>query len=153
MIEHRATSICIDALTKLRSSFVQPADDAAIAVGGAPEGDPYVLPSLMASVVLSDVGFRAVNLGPNTPLDVLSDSAFELNARLVWIAATSILPKTAIESALSPLFDGLAAKKIHLVVGGRASRRFETIGGTHGHRFASMSEMAGFAQGLLVSSP
>jgi len=70
----------------------------------------------------------------------------------VWVAVTSTLPKTAIESALSSLSGGLAANNIHLVIGGRASRRFETIDGTHGHRFASMSEMAGFARGLWASS-
>ena len=47
-LEHRATNICMDALNRLRANFPSAATKAA-AIGGAPEHDPYLLPSLMAT--------------------------------------------------------------------------------------------------------
>lgn len=150
LVEHRATNICIDALSRLRSTFPRAGDDAPLAVGGAPEGDPYVLPSLMASTTLADVGWRPVNLGPHTPLKVLAQSALELNARLVWIAATAPLPKAALEEALAQLARRLSSSRAAIVIGGRSAGRYRLPPASHVHMLAGMRPLAGFAQGLLA---
>ena len=149
LIEHRATSICIEALNQLRANFPPSTGKVAIALGGSPENDPYLIPTLMVSTVLADVGFAPVNLGPNTPLEVLSYSALETDAKLVWIAVTSPLTKTNVEKDLSNLARSLARKEIQVVIGGRGSRRYRLPTVANVHTFASMSEMAGFARGLL----
>jgi excisionase family DNA binding protein len=148
-VEHRATSICIDALNQLRSRFPASKDQNGIALGGAPEKDPYVLPSLMAATVLADVGFRVVNLGPNTPLDVLAQSSLELNAKLAWISFTAPLPKAQVENDLSKAARRLARKKVFTVVGGRSASRFRLPTVANLRAFSSMTEMADFAEGLL----
>jgi len=51
-IEHRATDACIQALAHLRSTL-EPVPRAPVAIGGAPEDDPYMLPSFMAASACS----------------------------------------------------------------------------------------------------
>ena len=152
-IEHRATSICIDALNRLQSSFPVPRDGCEVAIGGAPENDPYLLPSLMATTVLSELGFHSVNLGPNTPLNVLTESAFELHARLVWIAFTAPLPKAALERDLRKAIEHLGRREVPVALGGQATHRYRIPKAGHLHTFTSMTEMAGFARALLQLSP
>jgi tryptophan-rich sensory protein/methanogenic corrinoid protein MtbC1 len=112
LLEHRATSLCIDALIQLRASFAT-VSTSAVAIGGAPENDPYILPSLMAATVLADVGYQAVNLGANTPLDVIADSAEEMGALFVWVAMTSPL-KLSTGQSLARLTKRLARRDIQL---------------------------------------
>ena len=147
-VEHRATNICVEALNHLRMHFRPSLSFDPVAVGGAPEGDPFIVPSLMANTALSDVGFRTVNLGPNTPLNVLAQSAQEMNAALVWIALTSPLPKASIQAELAGLVGELRATQTQIVIGGLAARRYEIPRDSHVHVFSSMGEMEGFAKGL-----
>jgi hypothetical protein len=58
-------------------------------MGAAPQDDPYLLPGLMVSLVLCECGFEEVNLGPNTPLDVILDSVETETPEVVWISVTS----------------------------------------------------------------
>jgi len=60
-IEHRATDLIVQAVTQLRALIEQPRESHR-AVGGAPAGDPYLLPSMLAATVLASEGVRAVNL-------------------------------------------------------------------------------------------
>lgn len=87
-IEHRATAICLQALGRLWSEIPVPADGAPTAMGAAPPSDPYLLPSLMASLVLRDCGYRETNLGPDLPLDVLTDAVERDRPDVVWLAIT-----------------------------------------------------------------
>ena len=73
-IEHRATVLCVRALCQIRQSLPEVDENAPSAMGAAPQDDPYLLPSLMVSLVLHETGFDEVNLGPSTPVDVLTDS-------------------------------------------------------------------------------
>ncbi len=149
MIEHRATNLCIDALNRLRANFTGPQKSTVIAVGGAPEQDPYILPSLMVTTVLTDVGFQAVNLGPNTPLDVIAQSAEQRHTKLAWVSFTAPLPKTKGDALLETLANSLRRRKVHLVIGGQTATKYTLPASRYVHTFPSMSEMAGFAKALL----
>lgn len=50
--EHRATDICTEAVFQLHSAL-QPPPGGPVAVGGAPTGDRYIVPSLAAATVLA----------------------------------------------------------------------------------------------------
>jgi excisionase family DNA binding protein len=147
LIEHRATNICIEALNQLRKDFPK-AGHSGLAIGGAPKDDPYILPSLMVATVLASEGYEAINLGPNTPLDVLTQAALDLNAVLVWIAFTSPVPKTPMEADLAAAARRLKQRPVPIVVGGRTARRFRMPEVGHLHVLQSMAEMAGFAKSL-----
>ncbi len=68
MEEHRASQLCAGALYELKALLEERSvKDRPPAVGGAPEGDESLLPTLLAQMILLDAGWQAVNLGPNTP--------------------------------------------------------------------------------------
>ena len=92
-IEHRAVDTCLGALSTLGSLIPKPPAEADLALGGAPSGDPYILPSLMAGLCLADKGFRTVNLGPDTPWDTFMTAAKQVRPRLLWVAVSTPLRK------------------------------------------------------------
>src|SRR3569833_2361172 len=87
-IEHRATDARIQALAHLRSTL-EPVPRAPIAIGGAPEDDPYMLPSFMAAMVLGAAGMRAINLGPDTPVAAFERAYLHHAPDLVWVSASA----------------------------------------------------------------
>ena len=103
----------------------------------------------MVTTVMADVGWNPVNLGPNTPFDVLADSAVEMDAQLVWIAFTSTLPRKETQTQLAKLVHKLSKQDIPTVIGGRTAARYLQSGHRHLNHFSSMAEMAGFVRGLL----
>lgn len=118
MVEHRATSVCVDALATLRTLLPDSAPDAFSAVGGAPPGDPYLVPSMMCATALHDVGIRAVNLGPESPLEIIARAAREERAQLAWVSVTSP-PAPETLAILESFCDDLSKNGTTVVLGGR----------------------------------
>jgi len=87
-IEHRAYEICAQSARLLMGYIPRPPDDAPMAVGGAPSGDLHALPSLLASAVLLENGFHAVNLGAETPFEVLEIALRTYRPKLTWVSTT-----------------------------------------------------------------
>lgn len=156
-IEHRATDICIQSLNVLRHLIESPTPKDAPraegesrapgvdqAIGGAPGGDPYLLPSLMVACVVADHGMRAMNLGPNTPLETLELAARQHRPRLLWLScsAEDAPPAGRDLERLAATAEETAAD---LVIGGRSASAIPAA--DHVHRFAAMSELAGFLRG------
>lgn len=86
VVEHRATSILVGALSSLRSIMPTHDPSAPVAVGGAGPNDTYVVPSLMASLVMAEAGFTDVNLGPMTPASVLLNASTYYGSRVAWLS-------------------------------------------------------------------
>ncbi len=146
-IEHRATDCCLQAVTNLRSLFEPPADGP-IAVGGAPGGDPYLLPSMLAAAVLASEGLRAVNLGPDTPIASLRHAIAHHRPRLVWLSLSSPIAP-ALDDEAAAMARELAAAHRALVIGGR--HRHELVTTTRAACVvSSMAELAAFARGLIA---
>ncbi len=143
-VEHRGTDVCLQALAYLRGTLAEPPDEP-IALGGAPEDDPYLLPSFMASMVVTAAGLRAINLGPDTPVSALQQAFIAHQPRLVWISAsTKLAPARAREiahwiAALPPTTIG--------VVGGRESDRIAAAHPAVRHA-TTMAELAAIASGI-----
>ncbi len=118
--EHRGTQICLDTLFKLKDQLERRSERGyPLALGGAPEGDLYVLPTLLAQIVLLDAGWQAVNLGPNTPVSNLADAIKRLKPRLVWLSVSVVThPKRFAEQLqeLQIVADEVGAS---LAIGGR----------------------------------
>ena len=153
-LEHRATDQTVAALHTLLQLLTdanaqEKADRRPVALGGAPSNDPYLIPSLMAMCVLTDAGYRAMNLGPDVPIASLLDAARFFDARLVWVSISSTKAKPPPLETLNELAEELGAHDRALVVGGR--RVDDLIGSRHENLTIchQMTELAGFARGLL----
>lgn len=89
--EHRGTQICAAALYELKSRLEEGAAPLRpVALGGAPEGDPYFLSNLLVEIVLLEAGWEPINLGPNTPLASLERGLKEYKPRLVWLSVSHL---------------------------------------------------------------
>lgn len=150
MVEHRAVDCCLQILNLLRGTLPPAAAEAPVALGASPAGDPYLLPSLMAATTLGEVGFRDINLGPNTPTATLRTAIERYAPRLVWVGCSTVEGQPAVWGELVELADDLAPRGIHVALGGRGlpaksfPRRPNLVFP------ASMSELAGYARGLGV---
>lgn len=142
-IEHRATDVIVQAVTQLRA-LIEPPPDAVRAVGGAPSGDPYLVPSMLAATVLAGEGVRAINLGPDTPIGSLRHAVEHHRPHLVWLSLSS--PSAAsLAGELGRFARELELEGITLVIGGRhradvAARAMTVV--------STMAELAAFARGL-----
>jgi methanogenic corrinoid protein MtbC1 len=119
--EHRGTLLVAAALFDLHAEISRRAErHRPIALGGAPEGDPYVLASLLAQLVLLDAGWEAVNLGPNTPLDGLAGAIRQLRPRLVWLSVSHLADSPRFARNYRALHAAANKAGAAIVVGGRA---------------------------------
>lgn len=146
--EHRATDTCIQALQVLRSLIPEPAPSAPVALTAALAGDPYLLPPLLAAIVTAEAGFRARNLGPETPVKSLARAILAARPRLVCIALSAPRKAEPLATLLAPVLEALGGTDTHLVIGGRladARDLPEAPGVSHA---ATMAELAAFARGL-----
>lgn len=145
--EHRAIDICLHALSDIRSAIPDRAD-APLALGGAVEGDTFLLPTTMTAVVLADVGFRVVNLGPHVPTTALLAAAEEFSPRLVWRASSIPGAGPGLRREVREL-----PASVDFVVGGRGLAASELPRTRRAQRLHSMAELAGFGRGLLARDP
>ena len=121
-VEHRATILCSRALNQLRLSIQSPDEEAPKALGGAMLGDMYLLPTLMASLVLYDAGLNETNLGPNTPLDVITDAVVDEQPDLIWLSLSEPVRSNSQKSEIIKLGEAALANKATFVIGGRFAK-------------------------------
>jgi excisionase family DNA binding protein len=146
--EHFATSICMQIVEQLRLFQAAPGADAPVALGGGTDNDPYVLPSQMASVVLGECGYRAINLGPCTSNQVLLSAVQKYRPVLVWRSLSAIGDAEACGRGLRELAQQLG--DIPLVVGGRQFALVANAAGRQVQVVATMCELAAFARALVL---
>ncbi len=123
MHEHRATLLCTAVLHELRPALEANAEkDRPVAVGGNPEGDHSFLASQLIQLMLLDLGWDAINLGPNTPLASIQVAMSELKPRLVWLS-TSYLPEPQkFLRDYREFYDHALGAGVAVAVGGQASQ-------------------------------
>lgn len=118
--ERRGCEMCQRALHRLEAMIDPPADGAPLAIGGAPEGDPYTLPSLLTELTLRDAGWRTAGFGANVPIPSVAAALEQQKPRLIWL---SLSTQPAGGSSFVEAFNGLyrlaEQRGVALVVGGR----------------------------------
>jgi excisionase family DNA binding protein len=148
-IEHRATDLCLQSLNHLQGLIELP-KDAAVAVGGGPPKDPYLLGTLMAATCLADAGIRAINLGPDTPTESILHAVDHAGASLAWLSISA--PATSgLSEQIGRLADGLVAHDACLVVGGRHVNRSELSLRSNVHVGRNMQELVAYARGVIAA--
>ncbi len=149
LVEHRATEICIEVIAEMRGLLPLIEADAPLALGGAPQDDPYLLPARMADTVLAEAGFRDINFGANTPVGLLMKEAVERRARMVWLSISTQQATKSLGAAITKLAHGLAKHNMNLILGGRCHLEYVPRGLKNVSSIGSMSELAAFAKGIL----
>jgi excisionase family DNA binding protein len=153
-IEHRATILCCRALNQLRLSIPEPDEDAPKAIGAAMSGDIYLMPTLIASLVLYEAGFNEINLGPNTPLDVLTDSVIDESPDLIWLSVAEPLRSKSQFAEVIKLAEVAKQHKTAFVIGGRHTVELDTAstdvdGNPRWMRCSSMNDLRRIATSKL----
>ncbi len=147
-IEHRASDIMVSALNHLRGILPPPPALAPLAIGGAPSGDPYTIPSLSASLVLESAAIRTNNLGPELPLRSLRRAADELQPSLIWLSiSTEGITRETIQDVVA-LGEHLATRRIAFVIGGRC--RGLVPPAALAHHAMSLGELVAYSRGSLA---
>ncbi len=147
-VEHRGTDICLQALAQLRNTF-EPPPQAPLALGGAPEDDPYLLPSFLAATVIAAVGMRAVNLGPDTPIAAMQAAVAHYAPQLVWISASTPMPSQQAREIAAWI--ETVPPSVQVLVGGRESGRIVHAASNEIRTVASMTELAQIARTILTN--
>lgn len=135
-VEHRGTDVCLQAVAYLRSLLPPPPPDAPVALGGAPGHDPYILPSLLASLVLLDAGMHAINLGANTPPGAFEAAIAKHAPRVVWASLSSML--TVQDGRTLSRWLATLPRNTIAVVGGQQA---QTVTLPHARRLGSMAQL------------
>ena len=150
-IEHAALDLCIQALNQLR--LLLPAnEDGPLAVGGAPAGDPYIIPSLAVATVLAESGYQAVNLGPDTPANAFQAALRRYNPPLVWLTTSYVRDPAQLSRDITALAGQLSERNATLIIGGSAGSLIDLPSLPNLHRRDSMKDLAEIAERLRTSS-
>jgi len=118
--EHRACEICERGLRELRLMLPPPqASRPPRAIGGAIDGDPYRLPTMLVEIVLRVKGWAATSLGPLLPFATLRAAVERESPELVWLSASSIADLSPFLRDYNAFFAEISPG-VPVVVGGRA---------------------------------
>jgi len=147
--EHRGTQLAAAALYELKDELEARAErKRPVAIGGTPEGDPYLLATLLAQMLLLDAGWDAVDLGPNTPLASLTKAMRELRPRLVWLSVSYLEKSVDFLRVYREFYHAAEQMGVAVAVGGQAlvePVRSAMLYTTYGDR---LNQLAAFARTL-----
>jgi methylmalonyl-CoA mutase cobalamin-binding subunit len=140
--------------SQLRQLLPAPQEPAPAALGGAPAGDPYLLPSMMAAAVLAEAGYRETNYGANTPVGLLATAAAEQRASVVWLSVSAADAAAGLRPEIESLAERLGALHATLLLGGRHA--LDILGGEpipNVRLLHSMRELAAFRPSVPPPTP
>jgi excisionase family DNA binding protein len=117
--ERRGCDIAKRLIYDLRSEIPAPSSSAPVAIGGAPEGDPYQLPTMLVELALREVGWNATSLGNDLPMESFVQAAHDYSPQMVWMSISTVSEPGMFVAAQNKLADSLG-EDVPLLIGGRA---------------------------------
>jgi MerR family transcriptional regulator, light-induced transcriptional regulator len=119
--EHLITQTLLGVFYEFRAVAIPTlATENPIAIGGAPEHDHYILPSLLAQLTLLESGWQAVNVGPHTPMSAFLHLLQTWKPKLIWLSVSHIENKERFELEYRYLYQAAQSCGIPISLGGRA---------------------------------
>lgn len=145
--EHASSQLVLESLGILRSLLPRPEENV-FAVGGAPAKDPYPIPTAMVSLVLQEMGKRAINLGPDLPISSLQEFCQREKPRIAWLSITSDDPLPELRKGIDSLATELEKSNTLLALGGRRCRNIVKKPIANVIEFSSLEQFTQFCKGL-----
>lgn len=116
--ERRSCEIAVRMLHELHNIVIQPTEQAPRAMGATPDRDYATIGTLLAELVLREMGWNASSLGSGLPFESLLKAVHDQRPRLVWLSVSHVAQAdeflAAYESFYSRIPPGTA-----VVVGGK----------------------------------
>lgn len=118
--EHRATQIVLEIAQTLRR-LASSSNEASEAIVGAVSGDPYQIPCVLISGVISEAGLHATNLGPDTPGAVFMRALEgDVAPKLIAVSVSRVVDVSVISNEINELVHRAEAQDCRIALGGRA---------------------------------
>lgn len=117
--ERQGCEISLRLIIELRRLLPEPVGASPLAMGGAPSGDHYSLPTLLTEMVFREQGWRTSGLGANLPFSSLLSAARKQMPKIFWLSVSHVEDEAVFLHEYSDFAKRLP-KGIVLVVGGRA---------------------------------
>jgi len=150
-VEHRATAIMVEVLSFLRTLMV--VEHGAIrAVGCAPAGDPYVIPTLAVATVLAGEGIEVTNLGPETPMLSLVLAIERVRPKIVWVSASTATGAEAVVAGIGAVLEAVRSAGATVAIGGRSFEQGSYRLPSEVFTCRVIGELAAFSRGLQTAA-
>lgn len=145
--EHRATRLVTHALMELlqEQRFRYLDGHGPLAIGAAPENDPYVLPGLLCELILREQGWEVMNLGVNLPLASLARAVQAHRPQLTWLSVSHVADQASFLHEYSQFYASASLTGTAVVVGGQAltaESRARIVAASLGDRMSHLAEFA-----------
>lgn len=115
--ERHGCEICLRLIHEVRAELPRPTGP--VAIGGAPEHDPYQLPTNLVELTLREAGWQAHSLGANLPIDSFKKAAEHYQPSLIWMSVSVVDGESNFVDRFNAFADWLPDHCV-LIVGGRA---------------------------------
>ena len=146
--EHRATRIVESALDELIHHAPTPdpaGHPSQLAIGATPEGDLSTLPGLLVELVLRELGWEVINLGPNLPTSSLTRAVKAHRPDLVWLSVNHPSDEGRFLKEFGVLSEAVVEEGASLVAGGNGLRpdlRARMVGARIAERLVQLRDLA-----------
>ncbi|MEQ8787038.1 MAG: helix-turn-helix domain-containing protein [Pirellulaceae bacterium] len=145
--ERRACEVAVRVLHEVRRGLAARASGAPLAMGAAPSGDYYTLPTAMVELTLRDRGWGAVSLGSNLPFDTLRAAIVDHRPRLFWLSVSHLACEASFLEGYASLVETAGAATA-IAVGGRALTEDVRRRMTFAAHCDTLSQLESFAAAL-----
>lgn len=153
--EHRATQLCLSAVLALKARLEAsspPGPDRPLAIGGGPESDHYLLANLLIETTLRDLGWRVVNIGPNTPFASFCRAVQDMRPRLLWLSCSYVADTEKFLTGYQDLQQLASRHNVLICIGGRALTEEMRQRMSYDHYGDRLSQLATFARQIAAKA-
>ena len=144
--EHQATGLIASTLAGINYGLIQAAEGPRpLAMGAAPDGDPYALPGLLAEIAVREAGWDVRNLGGGLPLRSLATATRKHRPRLIYLTASRVADPARFVNDYAYFYEAANQVGAAVILGGRAfdpELRSRLMYASFGDRMAHLAEFA-----------